>query len=84
MGYEEQQDQEGFELIMQENKISNNSKFIYSFQKNNLYSSFISIIETDPSQDSSLINLFEIVVPQKSQSDFFSNMRFPMFFFNFY
>ena len=81
MGYEEQTDQDGFELIIQENKLSNESKFLYSFQKNNLYSSFISVIESDQSQDASQINLFEIVVPQKAQSDFFSNMRFPMFLF---
>ena len=79
MGYEEQQDQQqGFEIMIQENKISNNSKFIYAVQKNNLYSSFITVIETNPFEKSSQFNMHELVVPQKAQSDFFSNMRFPM------
>lgn len=81
MGYEEQQDQQGFEITIQENKISNNSKFLYAVQKNNLYSSFITVIETDSFAKNSQFNLHELVVPQKAQSDFFSNMRFPMFFF---
>lgn len=87
MGYEEQTDQEGFDLTLQENKLSNNSNFIFAFQKNNLYSSFISVVETEPNEGLTLINLFEMVVPQKPQSDFFSNMRFPMlipFFLNLY
>jgi len=79
MGFEEQLDQEGFDITIQENKLSNDSKFIYSFQKNNLYSSFVNVIEIDSVQENSIVSLFELVVPQKSQGDFFSNMRFPMF-----
>lgn len=84
MGYEEQHDQEGFEITIQNQKISNYSNFIYAFQKNNLYSSYITVIETDKSNETSSLNLYELVVPQKAQSDFFSNLRFPMSFILFY
>lgn len=78
IGFEEQ-DQEGFQVTIQDHKIANDSKFIYGIQKNNMQSSFITVIESDYSNPTSSLNLYELVVPQKSQSDFFSNLRFPMF-----
>lgn len=79
IGFEEQ-DQEGFQITIQDHKIANDSRFIYGFQKNNMHSSFITVIESDCLNQISSLNLYELVVPQKAQSDFFSNLRFPMFF----
>lgn len=79
MGYEDQSEQEGFDLTIKEHELDN--KLIYYFQKNNLYSTYMGLIETGNQFENSSFSLFELSAPQKPQNEFFSNMRFPMFFF---
>ena len=58
---------------------SENSSLIYNFQKNNLYSTYMSVIETIDESSNSSLSFYELTAPQKYQNEFFSNMRFPMY-----
>ena len=75
---EDHSNEEGFDLKFHKSSISNFSKIIYSFQKNNIHSTFIASIESNLKQNKSEFHLYEIINQHKQSNDFFSNLRFPV------